>query len=99
MPPDWALGFSQSRGLLTNERLTRKIAAGYRLRQIPCDIIYQDIGWTQHLQDFEWREENYNDPVKMVNDLKQDGFKVIVSQDPVLSQVNEKQWKDADSLG
>ncbi len=99
MPPDWAFGFSQSRGLLTNEKLTREIAAGYRMRQIPCDIIYQDIGWTRQLQDFEWREENYDDPVKMLNDLKRDGFKVIVSQDPVISQSNEKQWREADSLG
>lgn len=99
MPPDWALGFSQCRGLLTIEKLTREIAVGYRERQIPCDIIYQDIGWTQHLQDFEWREGNYDDPVKMLDDLEKDGFKVIVSQDPVISQVNQKQWKEADSLG
>jgi len=99
MPPDWALGFSQCRGLLTSEKLTREIATGYRMRQIPCDIIYQDIGWAQYLQDFEWRKGNYNDPEKMVEDLKQDGFKVIVSQDPVISQVNEQQWKEADSLG
>jgi len=99
MPPAWALGFSQCRGLLTNEKLTREIAKGYRDRQIPCDIIYQDIGWTEHLQDFEWRKGNYENPVKMLSDLKEDGFKVIVSQDPVISQNNKKQWKEADSLG
>jgi len=99
MPPAWALGFSQCRGLLTNEKLTREIAKGYRDRQIPCDIIYQDIGWTQHLQDFEWRKGNYTNPVNMLADLKTDGFKVIVSQDPVISQNNKKQWKEADSLG
>jgi len=99
MPPAWALGFSQCRGLLTNEQLTRDIAKGYRERQIPCDIIYQDIGWTNFLQDFNWREGNYNDPVKMLSDLSAQGFKVIVSQDPVISQNNIKQWKEADSLG
>ena len=99
MPPAWALGFSQCRGLLTNETLTREIAKGYRDRQIPCDIIYQDIGWTEHLQDFEWRKGNYENPVKMLSDLKADGFKVIVSQDPVISQNNIKQWKEADSSG
>ena len=99
MPPSWALGFSQCRGLLTNEKLTREIAKGYRDRQIPCDIIYQDIGWTEHLQDFEWRKDRYDNPVKMLADLKADGFKVIVSQDPVISQNNKKQWKEADSLG
>jgi alpha-glucosidase len=35
----------------------------------------------------------------MLADLKADGFKVIVSQDPVISQNNKKQWKEADSLG
>lgn len=99
MPPKWALGFSQCRGLLTNEKLTRDIAAGYRERNIPCDIIYQDIGWTQHLQDFEWRDGNYDDPVQMVSDLDDQGFKVIVSQDPVISQANKSQWQEADSLG
>jgi alpha-glucosidase len=99
MPPAWALGFSQCRGLLTNEQLTRDIAKGYRDRQIPCDIIYQDIGWTNYLQDFKWREGNYKDPVKMLSDLSAMGFKVIVSQDPVISQNNTPQWKEADSLG
>ncbi len=99
MPPDWAMGFSQCRGLLTSEDLTRKIAEGYRQRQIPCDIIYQDIGWTQYLQDFEWHDEKYENPQKMVSDLASDGFKVIVSQDPVISQANQKQWTEADSLG
>lgn len=99
MPPSWALGFAQCRGWLTNEKLTREIATGYRERKIPCDIIYQDIGWTRYLQDFEWQPENYDDPVKMLCDLEADGFKVIVSQDPVVSQANENQWKEADSLG
>ncbi|MFA9391496.1 MAG: glycoside hydrolase family 31 protein [Prolixibacteraceae bacterium] len=99
MPPAWALGFAQCRGLLTNEKLSREIADGYREREIPCDIIYQDIGWTQYLQDFEWRDENYTDPVQMIDDLGAAGFKVIVSQDPVISQANEQQWNEADSLG
>ncbi len=99
MPPAWALGFAQCRGLLTSEHLTREIAKGYRDRQIPCDIIYQDIGWTQYLQDFEWRNGNYDDPEKMLSDLETEGFKVIVSQDPVISQANKSQWQEADSLG
>ena len=99
MPPKWALGFSQCRGLYTNEKLARDVASEFRKREIPCDIIYQDIGWTQHLQDFEWRKENYSNPKQMVKDLSDQGFKMIVSQDPVISQVNAKQWREADSLG
>lgn len=99
MPPKWALGFAQSRGLYTREEQAIEIATEFRKRQIPCDIIYQDIGWTQHLQDFEWRKENYTDPKKMLHKLSEQGFKMIVSQDPVVSQRNKSQWAEANRLG
>ena len=93
MPPRWA------RGALTSEQVSYEIARGYRERGIPCDVIYQDIGWVQNLQDFEWRKPNYRNPRKMIADLDSMGFKVILSQDPIISQRNEKQWREADSLG
>lgn len=99
MPPKWALGFSQCRGNYTREDQAREVATEFRKRQIPCDIIYQDIGWTEGLQDFEWRKNNYTNPKGMLKDLENLGFKMIVSQDPVISQANKKQWKEADALG
>lgn len=98
MPPSWAFGFSQCRGLYTNEKLAREIAATFRKRKIPCDIIYQDIGWTDGLQNFDWRKDRYSNPRGMVKYLDSLGFKMIVSQDPVISQQTVKQWKEADSL-
>ncbi len=99
LPPKWALGFSQCRGLYTREDQALEIAAEFRRRQIPCDIIYQDIGWTQGLQDFEWRRENYTSPRQMLATLRDQGFKMILSQDPVISQANREQWEEADSKG
>lgn len=99
MPPKWALGLAQCRGLYTKEDQALQVAAEFRKRQIPCDIIYQDIGWTQNLQDFEWRKGNYTNPKGMLQNLKSQGFKMIVSQDPVISQANKKQWQEADKLG
>lgn len=99
LPPKWAFGFSQSRGLLTTEKLTRDIAQEYRKREIPCDIIYQDIGWVEALQNFEWHKEKYNNPKKMLSDLSEDGFKVIVSQDPIVSQSNTNQWNFSNDKG
>lgn len=99
MPPNWALGWSQSRGMLVNENLTREIASEYRKREIPIDIIYQDIGWVEGLQNFEWRKDRYKNPKKMLSDLAKDGFKVIVSQDPVISQVVKDQWEEAVNKG
>lgn len=98
MPPKWALGFSQCRGLYTNEQLARDVATMFREKQIPCDVIYQDIGWTEYLQNFTWSDK-YSNPEKMLHDLSDMGFKVILSQDPVVSQKNVEQWSQADSLG
>ena len=39
MPPKWALGFAQCRGLLTSEKLSREIAEGCRPRGLPCALI------------------------------------------------------------
>jgi alpha-glucosidase len=96
MPPKWALGFAQSRGLYTSEKQALEVAAEFRKRRIPCDIIYQDIGWVDELQSFDWRKGNYTDPKSMTDSLGKQGFKMIVSQDPVISQSNKKQWKEAD---
>lgn len=98
MPPKWAFGFSQCRGNYTREDQAREIAAEFRKRQIPCDIIYQDIGWVQGLQDFDWKKGNYTNPKQMLQDLNQMGYKMIISQDPVISQANRRQWREADSL-
>ncbi|MDR2859497.1 MAG: glycoside hydrolase family 31 protein [Mediterranea sp.] len=98
MPPKWALGFSQCRGFYTKEVQALEIAAEFRKRQIPCDVIYQDIGWTQ-LQDFNWRQGNYSNSKAMLATLKDQGFKMILSQDPVVSQSNKSQWQEADQSG
>ena len=99
MPPKWALGFSQCRGNYTAEKQAKDIAAEFRKRKIPCDIIYQDIGWVEGLQDFNWKKNNYQNPKQMLKELGDQGFKMIISQDPVISQANKKQWNEADSKG
>lgn len=99
MPPKWALGFSQCRGMYTREDLAREVATEFRKRQIPCDIIYQDIGWTDGLQNFEWRKGNYTNPKQMIKDLEAQGFKMIVSQDPVISKGTSAQFQEADAAG
>ena len=95
MPPAWALGFSQCRGMLTNEKLTREIAQGYRDRQIPCDIIYQDIGWTQHLQDFSWNPGHMKIPVAWWLISQKWALKSLFHR-ILLFQGNSPDWHTAD---
>ena len=97
MPPKWALGFSQCRGTYTSQDEALEVAAKFRELQIPCDIIYQDIGWTQKLQNFVWNNR-YSDPKGMLKTLKDNGFHMIISQDPIISQSNTEQWAEAEAL-
>jgi len=99
MPPKWALGFSQCRGNYTMEKQALEVAHKFRELDIPCDIIYQDIGWVEELQNFEWNRRGYNSPKQMLSSLDSMGFHVIVSQDPVISQKNTEQWSEANRLG
>lgn len=99
LPPKWAFGYAQSRGFYTNEKLARSAAHMLRSHRIPSDIIYQDIGWVDELQNFEWNKDRYQDPGGMLADLQKQGFKVIVSQDPIISKRNKKQWQEAADRG
>jgi alpha-glucosidase len=99
MPPMWALGFSQCRGLYVWQDQALDVARKFREFEIPCDVIYQDIGWTDNLQDFRWHRGHYQNPLAMLDSLHSMGFHVVVSQDPVISQRNVPQWREADSLG
>ena len=99
MPPMWALGFSQCRGLYTWQDQALEVGRKFRSLGSPCDVIYQDIGWTQYLQDFTWREDHYSNPRAMLDTLHAMGFHMVISQDPVISQRNTLQWRQADSLG
>src|SRR5690606_32805267 len=99
LPPKWAFGYAQSRGYYTNEPLARAVANTLRARRIPSDVIYQDIGWVEELQNFIWNPERYDDPAGMLADLEEQGFKVIVSQDPIVSQRNTAQWQELADAG
>lgn len=99
MPPKWALGYSQCRGAYVYQDQAIEVGRKFRSLGIPCDVIYQDIGWVEGLQNFEWHPARYSNPRAMLDTLHSLGFHVVVSQDPVISQRNTAQWKEADSLG
>ncbi len=99
MPPIWALGYCQCKGDYTWQDQALEVGRKFRELDIPCDVIYQDIGWTEYLQDFTWRKGHYTTPREMLDTLHSLGYHIVVSQDPVISQRNKFQWQQADSLG
>ncbi len=82
LPPLWALGNQQSRWSYSPEIRVREIAAGFRSRKIPADVIYLDIDYMNEYRVFTWNKERFPNPPKLISDLAADGFKTVLIVDP-----------------
>ncbi len=82
LPPLWALGYQQCRWSYYPESEVRNLAATFRRKKIPCDVIYLDIDYMDGYRVFTWNKKYFPEPAKMLADLKKDGFKVIPIIDP-----------------
>lgn len=82
LPPLWSLGYQQCRWSYSPESRVREIAAGFRSRNIPADVIYLDIDYMEGYRIFTWNPDRFPDPRKLIRDLREDGFRVAVIVDP-----------------
>jgi alpha-glucosidase len=82
LPPRWALGYHQCRYSYTPEARVREIAAGFRQRRIPCDVIWLDIDYMDGYRSFTWNAESFPDPKGLIDDLHEQGFRSIAILDP-----------------
>lgn len=82
LPPRWSLGYQQCRWSYYPESKVREIASTFRDKKIPCDAIYLDIHYMDGYRCFTWDRVRFPNPGKMISELKQDGFKIVVIIDP-----------------
>lgn len=84
MPPLWSFGLWMSRCTYFSEEQTREVAAKLRQNRIPCDVIHLDTGWfeTDWRCDYQFSHSRFNDPRKMIADLKDEGFHISLWQLP-----------------
>ena len=82
LPPLWALGFHQCKWSYYPEEKVKEITAKFRDLQIPCDAIYLDIDYMDGFRCFTWDKEKFPEPVRMVKELADDGYKTVVIIDP-----------------
>ncbi|PKD21673.1 alpha-glucosidase [Salegentibacter salinarum] len=90
MPPLWSFGFWMSRITYFSEDEGREIAANLRKHKIPSDVIHFDTGWfdVDWRNNYEFAENRFEDPVDMMEDLKEDGFHVSLWQLPYFTPKN-----------
>ena len=82
MPAMWALGFQQCKWSYYPESEVRAITTKMRELRIPCDAIYLDIDYMDGFRCFTWDKEKFPDHKKMIDDLKNQGYKTVVIIDP-----------------
>ena len=82
LPPMWALGFQQSRYSYFPEARVLEVVRGFRERRIPADVIYFDIDYMDGYRVFTWDKTKFPDPVRMLRELRAEGFRSVVIIDP-----------------
>lgn len=89
-PSLWSFGLWMSRIRYKSEQEVRDVAAKLREHRIPCDVIHLDTGWfeTDWQCDFRFAPSRFPDPEGMINDLKQDAFRVSLWQLPYFKPKN-----------
>jgi len=81
LPPRWSFGFCQSKERYVDQEELLKVAAEYRRREIPLDLIVLDWkSWPGEL----WGEKNFDasrfpDPARMTRTLHDMGVRMMIS--------------------
>jgi alpha-glucosidase/alpha-D-xyloside xylohydrolase len=84
MPPLWSLGYLQSHRTIAGPDEVMGVAKTFREKQLPCDaLIYLGTdfcpsGWNTHNGEFTWKPDVFPDPKKMIGELHDLHFKVVL---------------------
>lgn len=91
MPPLWSFGTWMSRITYFSEEEGREVARQLRKNRIPSDVIHFDTGWfgVDWQCDYAFAADRFNDPEKMLADLKKDGFHTCLWQLPYFTPKNK----------
>ena len=79
MFPKWAYGFWQCKNRYSSQEELLGVARSYRERHIPVDGIVQDWFWWNTMGEPVFDASRYPDPKKMVDDLHDMNFHLMIS--------------------
>ncbi|MBX3383343.1 MAG: hypothetical protein KF864_07520 [Phycisphaeraceae bacterium] len=84
LPPLWALGYHQCRWSYEPDARVREVAAEFRARRMPCDVIWLDIDYMDGFRCFTFDAGKFPDPASLNADLRSMGLRTIYMIDPGL---------------
>lgn len=82
MVPRWALGYQQCRFSYTPASRVIEVADTFRIKRIPCDVIWMDIDYMDGYRIFTFNPQTFSDPAALNRDLHIRGFHSAWMIDP-----------------
>ncbi|OXU24605.1 hypothetical protein TSAR_003579 [Trichomalopsis sarcophagae] len=100
LPPIFALGYHQSRWNYDNQSDVLQVSRGFDAHDMPLDVMWLDIEYTNGKRYFTWDPKNFSDPQTMVANLTAQGRKLVVIIDPHIKRDDQYfLHSDATKLG
>jgi alpha-glucosidase len=81
-PPLWALGLHQCRFHDYTQETILKVGREYRKRDIPCDVLWLDIGYMNGYRVFTWDSQKFPDVSEMIERMSEDQLRLVTIMDP-----------------
>ena len=84
MAPLWSFGYQQSHRTLDPPEEILREARLFREKKLPCDLMiylgtdFCPNGWNTHNGEFAWNPKAFPDPGKMIRELHDQNFKVVL---------------------
>ncbi|MBB5346149.1 glycoside hydrolase family 31 protein [Tunturibacter empetritectus] len=81
LPPEWSLGFQQSRYSYMTEARAREVADRMRADRIPCDALYLDIDFQDRNAPFTVNQQAFPKFPQFIQELKEKHFNLVLITD------------------
>ncbi|EAU91748.1 alpha glucosidase [Coprinopsis cinerea okayama7 len=86
LPAQWSLGYHQCRWNYVSSEDIRTVQKRFDEENIPVDVLWLDIEYSEGHKYFMWNDKTFPDPVEMINDVAAAGRKMVVIVDPHLKR-------------
>lgn len=81
-PPLWSLGLHQCRFHDYTQDTILKVGSEYRERDIPCDVLWLDIGYMNGYRVFTWDSQKFPDVPNMIERMRSAQLRLVTIMDP-----------------
>jgi alpha-glucosidase len=97
LPPQWSLGFQQSRYSYETETRLREVADRLRADRIPCDALYLDIDYQVGNAPFTVNKQTFPNFPNFVHELEDKQFRLVMITDLHIAALSHQGYAPYDT--